>query len=283
MNRLLFLSLFVAFAAYASGYGEGFRSIGFHSAYTKDFYELCPGDEFKYKDKLVNSFFTMRGDQETILIGDYALEDSVNYHRLFNSSHADQLEAIRKNYHDRLIEMWGKDYLNNPSYKENVMLEKLNRLHTNLTSFKGKGKNPFLGDTILGMQSRQIDAARNFSSVLHTFKTAKNPTPDETVLRIFEKQLKYTMMAIGDKNTTMVLWEEDTVDIFTKDIYQFNHWEAIKSSKILYNWRKDYGKVHFDMHLPFAQNGSKWVNKTRPCVPAKKLPEFYRLKGKVNH
>ena len=281
MSRLLFLSLLVGFAAYARGLSDDFRALAVSSTYFQDFYELCPGDEFKYQKKIVNSFFTVRVYQETNQIGEYALEASVNYHSLFNSSDADQLEAIRKDYHGRLIELFGPDYLNDLSNKKNVIYQKLDSLRSNLTSFKGKGKNP-LADRILGEQNRKIEAARNLSSVLFAFKTAKSPNVED-LQELFASHLNSVLGTIGDENTTMVLSKEKIVDIITKGIYQFNHYELIKFSKLFNTWRKDSGKVYYDMHLPFEQHGSKWVVKDRPCVKAKDLPDFYQLKGKVNH
>ena len=276
MNRILFLSLLVGLAAYESGDRKYFTTIGFGQNNPEPFLDICPDDQFEYKNKLVNSFFTITGFQQTHEIDKYALEDSVNYHRLFNSPQADQLEAIRKDYHNRLIELFGSEYLNDPSNKKNVIYQKLDSLRTNLTSFKGKGKNP-LADTILDEQSRKIEAARNLSSVLYAFRTAKSPN-SEDVQEVFAQHLEVVLEKIG-KNARMVLSKENIAETITMGIYQFNRYKAIKHSKLFNNWRKDSGMIHYYMHIPFEQQGST----SGACVKAKDLPDFYQFKGKVNH
>ena len=280
MKLFLFLSLLVCFTACENPSGTGFRSIGYRSYYYKNFSELCPSDEFEYNGLKVNSFFSILGFQEFIPIGEiYALEDSVNYHRLFNESDADQLEEIKSSYIQRLIEMYGQHYLNDPLYKEPWMYQIFSALQANLTSFRGKGKNPLVADVALGMHSRKMEKAKNFSLVLDTYKK-DGPVPGEDVLELLLKMLKDLKRIIGDKNTTMVFPIDETDEIFNKRIYQFDRYVSKSSFK---NWSSYFGELYFYMHIPFTQHDSKWVNKSRPCVQAKELPKFYQLKGKVDH
>ena len=122
-----------------------------------------------------------------------------------------------------------------------------------------------------------MEAARNLSSVLFAFKTARSPDPED-VQYVFAQHLEVVLTDLSDENATMVLSEEKNVEIITKGIYQFNRYKAIKFSKLFNTWRKDRSQVYYYMHLPFEQHGPK----SGPCVEAKDLPEFYQLKGKVN-
>lgn len=73
-------------------------------------------------------------------------------------------------------------------------------------------------------------------------------------------------------------------DLYQKGVYQFDRFEPMKSSQLFNkSWRNDSGMMHYKLQVPFEQHDSNWVNKTRPCVPAKQLPAFYQLKGKPDH
>lgn len=178
MNPLWFLSILLCFT-YAScqddGCGEGFVTIGFDTQLAEDFNELCLDDRFDYESHHVNSVLTMYAQLDTYKIGDYALDDSVNYRQLFNASDAEQLEAIRDAYHQRLQELFGSHYLNDPSYKNNSLYPKFGALRTQVISFWGKGKSPFVSDQILGKQINKIEKAQNFTEVLHAFRTHRTP------------------------------------------------------------------------------------------------------------
>ena len=85
-----------------------------------------------------------------------------------------------------------------------------------------------------------------------------------------------------DETTKMAFSNEKATDLYHKRIYKFDRFEPRKNSKLFNNWREDYGDLQFDVHIPFEQQNSRFVNKTRPCVQAKELPLFYQLKGKIN-
>lgn len=285
MNLLLCLSALLCLAtanAIDYDYGTGFRSISFSSGYHDDFYVLCPGEEFQYNGLTVNSVLTIRANQDTENLEGYAME-SVDYQRLFKKSDAKQLAAIQNDYHKRLTEMYGKDYLNDPSYQENVMHKKLAALRTKVISFWGKGKNPFLADTTLGKQINKTEKAQNFSQILHAYRTRRTPAVSELVRAMFGEHLGNT--ALGVDNATMAFAKEKLDLVFFKGIYQFDRFEPVNASEIFDNsdWKKDYGKVHFKMQVPFEQHGSKLVVPSRPCLKANQLPVFYQTKGKPGH
>lgn len=78
----------------------------------------------------------------------------------------------------------------------------------------------------------------------------------------------------------MVLFGEKIAQVYKKGIYKFDRFEPIKSHRFIKPWKKSSAYVNFTLHLPFEQHGLRFVNKTRPCVPAKQLPVFYQLKGR---
>ena len=284
MKIFWFLSLLACFTACACNddafFGTGFRSIGYRSRYYKELYELCPGDEFEYNDLKVNSLFRVQGYQEFKPAGVYAL-DPIDYHQLFNESDADQLEEIRSNYHQRIRQLYGQEYLNDPVYKEKLMYQKITVLQTNLTSFREKGKNPFVGQVIVDRADQKMEKARNFSLVLDTYKN-DGPVPGESVLSYLVDALRNLKRVIGDENTTMAFSSDDMDDLFNKRIYKFDNFRPINDSRVFKSWKEHYGELSFHMHIPFEQHDSKWANKSLPCVPVKELPKFYQLKGKVN-
>lgn len=275
MNQLLFLSLLVCFAAYASS------SASFRSDLDEGLYELCPDDQFEYSGFKVNSFRKIHGNLSLSPIGVYALEELVNYYRLFDESDADQLEEIRSTYHRRLIEMYSRRYLNDPFYSlENLMKQKLAILQKNLTNFKGQGKDLFVSARIISLQSRKIEGAKNLTVILNAHKN-KVLVPEIIDLKHFDFYMHF-MRTIFDTNSTMAFRKEETAAIYSKRIYQFERFKPIRSSKLFYNWRKDYGELLSNIYIPFQQRDSRFVNKTRDCVQAKELPMFFKLKGKAD-
>ena len=274
MRQLLFLGLLACFVAYASC--EGFSLVW----NLNDFYELCPGDEFDYNGLNVNSFVRSRGEFYLDSIRTYALEeDSKDYYELFNELDAKQLEEIKSTYHRHLVEMYGKEYLNDPHYNlENLMYQRFTAIQKNLTTFKGKakGSNPFKANQLLSLQNQTVEEAKKLSVVLNSSKSDK-PVPKFFNLAVLYLHL-CSLKGNSDENTTMAFLLDEANIIPDKRVYTFNHYEPRRASN---DWRRDWGEVHFNMHIPFEQHHSKWVNKTRPCVEAKELPPFYKLKGKV--
>lgn len=270
----------ITVCAFAYDYGTGFSGVGYSWHSFEDFYELCPGDEFEHNDLKVNALFPIQGLLDLIPIINYAL-DPADYHRLFKKPDADQLDEIRSNYHQQLLELFGLDYLNDPLYREKMMYQKFKALQTNLTSFCEKGKNPLMSKVILEMQTRKIEKAKNFSLILDTCKN-DGPVPGETVLAALNKVLSYLKKEISDANATIVFSADEIADIFNKRVYKFDHFKPKNIAKTPKYWEDYYGRLYFTMHIPIEQRDSKWVNKTRPCVPAKELPKFYQLKGKLN-
>lgn len=274
-----FLILLVCFAAYASC--KNFPGSGSSVHMYEDFYELCSDDRFEYNGFKVNSFVTVRGYVELHPIGDYALSEAVNYYRLFNDTEADQLEEIRDSYHFSLIRMYGKHYFNNPNYEnvENLMYKQVSDHQANLTSFRGKGKNAFVADVVLGLQNKVMEQAKNLTLILHTFKS-ETPAPEKDSIG----HLDHHLVALRHlSNTTIVFPKEDAADLFKKLIYKSDRFEPIRRSKLFNEWKEDSGKLFFNMHVPFEQNDSMYVNKTRPCVVAKDLPKFFQLKGQIGN
>ena len=207
----------------------------------------------------------------------YALEKSVNYHRLFNEPEANQLDEIRIAYHRGLIELYGKDYFNDPHYKlKNVMHQKFSALQTNLTSFKGKGKNPFVADMTIEQQSKKMEDAKKLTLILNAYKSDM-PVPVDDLLNNIQVILKFGIL--GKNVTTPFLNEE--FSILEKKVYEFDRFTPLIIPRLADDWRKTFGKMSFVLHVPYEQHDSKYINKTRPCVQAKELPSFYTMKGKI--
>lgn len=274
MRQLLFLSLLACFVAFTNGEGSSLQS-----EWEDDLYELCPGDEFDYKGLTVNSFLEMRGTYKSDEIGWYAIEvDSIELHHLFNEQEAKKILEIQSTYHRQLVEMFEEKYMNDPRYDlENEMNPKFTAMQTNLTSLKG---NPNGGDALLNRLIRKIEGAKELCKLL---ASSKSDQPQRLVSwGLLVLHLAYVKRT-SDENTTMAFLNEKVETIFDKQIHQFDHYQKIRNSKLFDDWTKDYGIVHFRMPLPVQQHNSRYVNKTRPCVEAKKLPPFYQLKGKVDH
>lgn len=280
----MYLSLLLACVtacACEDGIGTGFCSYAFISDLREEFYELCPGDEFEYNGFRVNAVFKELAYLELIPIIKYAL-DPADYRQLFDKSDADQLNEIQSNYHQLLLELFGKEYLNGPLYKEKLMCQKITSLQTNLTSFRGKGKN-LLGETILGVHEQRMEKAKNFSLILDDYKNDGPEHPGKRTLGAAIRQLSSLKARIDDANTTMVFSADEIANIFKKRVYKFDRFKPINTSKTPKYWKYYYGKLHWDLDIPMQQHHSKWVNKTRPCLPARELPKFYQLKGKLDH
>ena len=277
MKQFLCLSLLVCFASYAScGHFNSYRSsVHYHN----DLYALCADDEFEYDGLKINSFLTVHQELGLTEIGDYALEESIDFHRLFNETEAKQLDEIRDAYHHGLIELYGENYFNDPHYKlENVMYQKLSALQKNLTSFKGKGENPFVADLALGFHNGKMEEARNLTLTLNPYKSDK-PTPEKELV----KQIgNFYLHLLARQNLTLALPKNNMADFYNKRIYKFDRFEPVKKSKLFNQWKEDSGKMYFDLHVPFQNQDSDYLNKTKPCVGAKALPLFYQLKGKIN-
>lgn len=273
MNQLLFLSLLVCSVICASG------SASFRSDMDEGLYELCPDDQFDYAGLKVNSFRKIHGNLSLFPIGTYALEEAVNYFRMFDESDADQLQEIRSHYHRRLIELYSRQYLNDPLYSlDNVMNRKIAALQANLTSFMGKGNDLFLSASILRVQRQKMEEARNLTVLLNIHKNERL-VPEIIDLKHFDFYMHF-MRTIGDRNSTMAFRKEDTAAIYSKRIYKFESFKPTRSSSLFYNWRKSSGDLLSSIYIPFEQRDSKFVIKTRACVHAKELPIFFRLKGK---
>ena len=282
MKQSLLLALLVCLTVSLRAHA---RSMGFSSDLSKDFYELCSGDQFEYNGLKLNSFVKMHGDHRLRPIGDYALEESVDYYRLFHSAEADRLEEIRSVYHRNLVEMYGQHYLNDDKF-ENSMPRKFAVSQANLMSFHGKGKNPLLSDQVLGLEGRKMEKAKNLSLALNAHKMDR-PDQDgvlgfDQLLDLFETQLT-PFKNFFRQNLTMAFSNDKPADIFKKRIYKFDRFVPVRQSKLIDEWREDSGRLFFDMHIPFEQRDFHYVNKTRPCVEAKELPLFFQLKGKINH
>ena len=275
MKQFLFLSLLVCFAAFANC--DYFSSSRLHFNMHKDFYAICPEDQFFCNGLQVNSFLKVHGELGLDPIGDYALNDEVDYHRMFNKIEADQVDEIRRAYHQSLVELYGKDYLNNPRLWF-VMYERLSALQANLTSFQEKGKNLFLSYSILGMQNKVMEKAKNLSLVLNSLKS-DTPTLEKSYLKMFDDHYitKYKFW----ENITVAFSNVMAADIVKKLVYKFDRFEPTKGSKIINDWKKDSGNLYFDIHIPFEERRSEYINKTIPCVQAKELPVFFQLKGKI--
>lgn len=284
MKQFLFFALLACFTAHSSCSSE-FRSFRILFYYYRDFNELCPNDQFDYEWQTVNSEFAVRVERQLYYAGDYALED-VNYQDLFNKTDADQLEEIRSAYHKRLMLLYGPNYLNYKSYSlKELVYNYFTTLRANLTSFKGKGKNPNMTDVILDRQISQIEKAKNISRLLNTYKidTPVIPKSDlETIQNSLESLEKDVKNSGFSKFTAIIFSPRKIGDLF-KSIYKFDGFVPERNANAFkYNWKKDTGQLRYTLHVPFHQYDSKWLNKSRPCVQAKDLPDFYQLKGKIN-
>ena len=276
MRQLLFLSLLACFVALTSCEGSSL-----HSSWKDDFYELCPGDEFDYNGLKVNSFLEVQGTFDSKRMGWHAIEvDSRTLHYLFNEQEAKKILEIQSTYHRQLVEMYEEKYMNDPRYNlVNEMNPKFTAMQTNLTSLKGKSKD---GDWFLNRLVGRIERAKELCKLLTSCKSDK-PLPDFFNWAVFVLHLNY-VKGSSDENTTMAFLNEKVGTIYNdKRIYKFDHYQKIRASRLFNDWKKDYGIVHFRIPFPFQQHDSRYVNKTRPCVEAKKLPPFYRLKGKTNY
>ena len=275
MRQLLFLSLLACFVALTSCKGFGLDSI-----WEDDLYELCPGDEFDYNGLKVNSFLEMRGTYTLYPIGYYAISLwSRTPYKLFDEQEAKQILEIKDTYNRHLVEMYEEKLVNDPHFNlENEMNPKFTAFQTNLTSFKGKSKD---GDWLLDLLVERIEGAKELCKLLTSSKSDK-PVPEFFTWGAYTLLLRH-LKRTSDKNATMVFLNEKVETIYNNQIYKFGHYEKIRDSKLSNDWSLDYGRVNFRMPFPVQQHDSKYVNKTRPCVEAKKLPPFYRLKGKVDN
>lgn len=284
MQQFLFLSLLVCLVEVS--FGAHTRSMGFSSDLREDFYELCSEDQFEYNGIKINSFHKVHGEQTLRPIGEYALEETVNYHRLFKRAEADQLEEIRSTYHRNLAEMYSSNYLNDQLYKlGDSMPQRFATLQANLNTFRGKGRNSPAADKVLSVESQKIEEAKNLSLALNAHK---NDKPDlggvlgyGQLVDLFETHL--SPLRKSQKSIKMAFFKEKAADIYKKRIYKFNRFETIRRSRLFNEWRRDFGRILFDLHIPFEQNDSRHVNKTRPCVAAKELSLFFRQKGEIAH
>ena len=272
MKQFWFSSLLICFTAYAS------CSSTFSHNF-EDLYELCEKDQFEYGGFKVNSFRTLQGNLTLPTMGTFALEDLVNYHRLFNETEADQLDAIRSIYHRHLVELYGQHYLNNPAYDyDNLMHQKFTALQAKLTSFKGKGKNVFVADEVIRLQSQKMEAAKNLTKTLNIHKD------DVLVPEIIHPQhfdfALSLMKGDYDEDSTMAFKNEKTTDVYKRPLYNFERFVPRRASKLFYDWRKDSGNLLSNIYIPFEQHKSKFVNASRPCVRGDQLPLFFELKGK---
>ena len=224
MKKLLFFSLLVCFVS-----SFGVQAYGHFRIVPIGLTELCPNAEFEYKGLKINSFKEIEGYQYLPRISVYALEDIVDYHGLFSDDDADQLETIKKNYHQSLKEMYSPSYMNDPIHKD--MPKRLSEIQKSFTSFLGKGvEYRFRADAVLKKQSLKVEKAKNLSLALNAHKNNQplfeGALGYHELLEPFSFWLNWMRSTYKD-HLSIAFPDEEAVDVFMKEIYKFDGFEPL--------------------------------------------------------
>lgn len=230
---------------------------------------LCEEDTFEYKGQTVNSFYRIGHSNDLMKIGDYAVDEFLDFNDYFQSNKAVRLEKNKKMYNSRLIALYSEALLNSPKFTHNDyttangLLDVLRAMKT----FQVVSEMS-LGQLKLNESIARIEKGWLLAKELMMYKR-NFLNPAILTVRQFEELVS---LVKPDSADTMIFQNELISDVYRKGIFQFDRFELNRHSKLFFDW-KSTGTMYYSIYLPV--NESNYRNKP-DCYKASDAPAFFR-------
>lgn len=246
--------------------------LGLSYASNVKFYRICDdGDTFEYNGLTVNSVYRISKENILPKIGDFAVDEFLDFSNYFDNRRAELLESNKKIYNTRLIELYSEELLNSPQFTKdnyrtaNGLLEVLNAMKT----FRVAGDFSE-GQKKLNESIAQVEKGWRLALELMTYK-GNYLNLDIMNLHEFESVLSEVRLESFDK----MIFENDMIsNIYRRAIFQFDKFELNRHSRIFFDWRSK-GTMSYSIYLP-ANHSPRVVGKRPACLKASQLPAFFR-------